>query len=109
MGANDNDNKRNRIERRSFVKAISLSSVGAAIFGANRMVVKGGDNKNSPNHSPSVKKKVLMKVGCQTGGTSKENLEFKARHGVFNIDGGSPKYIPGVGWDLADSMAKKEA
>lgn len=40
-----------------------------------------------------------MKVGCQSGGTTVEELEFKARHGVFNIDGGASKYIPGVGWD----------
>lgn len=59
--------------------------------------------------APAEKKKILMKCGCQTGGTSKENLEFKARHGVFNIDGGSPKYIANVGWDLEDSLAKKEA
>jgi mannonate dehydratase len=55
------------------------------------------------------KKPVMMKVGCQNGGTSNKNLEFLARHGVFNMDGGSPKLIEGVGWDLADSMAKREA
>lgn len=54
-------------------------------------------------------KPILMKVGCQHGGTEKENLEFWARHGVFNVDGGSPKFIEGVGWDLEDSLAKKEA
>jgi mannonate dehydratase len=43
-----------------------------------------------------------MKVGCQSGGTSTENLEFKARHGVFNLDGGAPTTIPGKGWDLED-------
>tara|TARA_R110001606_G_scaffold295245_3_gene442947 strand:- start:115358 stop:116359 length:1002 start_codon:yes stop_codon:yes gene_type:complete len=50
-----------------------------------------------------------MHVGCQHGGTGKENLEYLARHGVFHLDGGSPKLIEGVGWDLDDSMAKKEA
>lgn len=58
---------------------------------------------------PLPKKKVLMKVGTQQGGTGKENLEFLARHGVYNMDGGSPKFIEGVGWDLEDSLAKKEA
>ncbi len=53
-------------------------------------------------------KPVLMKVGCQHGGTGKENLEFLARHGVFNMDGGAPKFIDGVGWDLEDSLKKKE-
>jgi mannonate dehydratase len=50
-----------------------------------------------------------MKVGCQSGGTSIENLEFKARHGVYNIDGGMPEIIEDVGWDLDDSMRKREA
>ena len=50
-----------------------------------------------------------MKIGCQHGGTGKENLEFLARHGVYNMDGGSPEFIEGVGWDLEDSLAKKEA
>ncbi len=48
-------------------------------------------------------------MAASQGGTSEENLEFKARHGVFNIDGGAPKVIKGVGWNLQDSMAKKEA
>jgi len=55
------------------------------------------------------KKIALMHVGCQSGGTSKRNLEFKARHGVYHIDGGSPRTIDGVGWDLDDSLAMKEA
>ncbi len=54
-------------------------------------------------------KPLLMKVGCQHGGTGKKNLEFLARHGVFNMDGGAPKMIEGVGWDLEDSLRKKEA
>ena len=49
-----------------------------------------------------------MHPGCQHGGTGKKNLEFLARHGVFHIDGGSPKFIKGVGWDLEDSLKKKE-
>lgn len=48
-----------------------------------------------------------MKVGFQSGDTSKENLEFKAPHGVFNLDGDSPKYIKDVGWNLQDSLGKK--
>ena len=55
------------------------------------------------------KKEVLMKVGTQQGGTGKKNLEFLARHGVYNMDGGAPKFIEGVGWDLEDSLAKKES
>lgn len=55
------------------------------------------------------KKPILYNVGCQHGGTGKENLEFLSRYGVFNMDGGSPKFIEGVGWDLDDSMRKREA
>ena len=103
MRKNKSQAGREQIERRSFVKALSLSSAGALFssfsssFGAEKQKEK------------TIRKEVLMKVGCQSGGTTKENLEFKARHGVFNIDGGSPKYIPGKGWDLEDSLRKKEA
>lgn len=64
--------------------------------------------KKSVDNTLSVRKPVLMKVGCQWGDISVENLEFRARHGVYNIDGGSPKMIEGVGWDLEDSLAKRE-
>lgn len=57
----------------------------------------------------SSKREMLMKVGCQHGGTGKANLEYLARHGVYHIDGGSPAFIEGVGWDLEDALAQKEA
>ncbi|MCY7350484.1 MAG: mannonate dehydratase [Cytophagaceae bacterium] len=88
------------MKRKNFIRVITVGSVGAAVLG------------NSPaeaGHVAAPKKKVLMKVGCQSGGTSIENLEFKARHGVYNLDGGTPKTIKGVGWDLQDSLAKREA
>ena len=89
------------MKRNNFLKAITASSVGATLL--NSTDVKASiEAKAAP-------KKTLMTVGCQSGGTSIENLEFKARHGVYNIDGGSPKTIVGKGWDLADSLAKKEA
>ena len=99
----------NHIERRKFVKTVAAGSVGAiALISAN--VTSASALSSSKGGSPAPeKKKMLMKVGCQSGGTTVPELEFKARHGVFNIDGGAPKYIPGVGWDLSDSLAKKEA
>ncbi len=96
------------IERRSFVKTISLSSIAAALLGSSASAAINTREATKRNTNPA-NKKVLMKVGCQSGGTTMENLEFKARHGVYNIDGGSPKYIPGKGWDMEDSMKKKEA
>ncbi|MEX2234221.1 MAG: mannonate dehydratase [Cyclobacteriaceae bacterium] len=96
------------MERRKFVKALTAGSAGTATLSVFNLVKAETENKD---RIPVVKqgaKKVLMKVGCQSGGTSVENLEFKARHGVYNIDGGMPKTIKGVGWDLADSMRKRE-
>jgi mannonate dehydratase len=66
-------------------------------------------NSRGPAVAASGQKKLTMKVGCQYGETTVENLEFKARCGVYNINGGSPKFIKGVGWDLDDSLAKREA
>lgn len=92
------------MKRRNVIKAITFASAIPAVFSPE--LAKETQTipvKNTP------KKKILMQVGCQSGGTSVENLEFKARHGVFNIDGDSPKTIEGKGWDLEDSLKKKEA
>jgi mannonate dehydratase len=89
------------MKRRNFVRGVAAGSLGAAALGTAEARSKGEPNTG--------KRKVLMKVGCQSGGTSVENLEFKARHGVFNIDGGAPEIIEGVGWDLEDSLRKREA
>lgn len=85
------------MNRNDFLKTVAVGAVGTATQGA---ALAG------PTQAP---KKVLMQVGCQWGGTSIENLEFKARHGVYNVDGGAPKVIPGKGWDLDDSLRQKEA
>jgi mannonate dehydratase len=104
------EGKENRkIERRSFVRSVTACSVGASVMGASMGFPGLGQGISVQDSNPGQKKKVLMKVGCQSGSTSQKDLEFKARHGVFNIDGGAPRYIPGVGWDLQDSLAKKEA
>jgi len=89
------------MKRRNFVKGVAAGSLGAAALGATEKHIK--DTKETG------KRKVLMQVGCQSGGTSIKNLELKARHGVFNIDGGAPEIIDGVGWDLEDSLRKREA
>ena len=86
----------------------SLDAIG---FGST-FAIAGGTHSELVSKDavkPPLKKKMLMKVGTQQGGTGKENLEFLARHGVFNMDGGAPKFIEGVGWDLEDSLAKTEA
>lgn len=96
------------LERRGFVKSLAGRSLGAAMLtGPMGNIVVGRDRSERAGQQPP--KKVLMHVGCQTGGTTVKNLEMKARHGVFNIDGGMPEYIPGKGWDLEDSFRKREA
>jgi mannonate dehydratase len=96
--------------RRKFVKTVAAGSMGAVALGQglgiSSVMAKGSSADRTDN--PPIKK-ILMKVGCQSGGTTRENLEFKARYGVFNIDGGAPKMIPGVGWDLEDSLRKRDA
>lgn len=89
------------MKRTNFLKLISAGAAAIGVGPAKAAAVIA-----LPKTAP---KKVRMKVGCQSGGTTVENLEFKARHGVFNLDGGSPKIIPGKGWDLEDSFRKREA
>ena len=95
------------MKRRNLLKNFATSYLGAFAFGN----ASGALSTSSKKSGTVAKKKkpMLMKVGCQHGGTGKENLEYLARHGVFHMDGGSPKFIEGVGWDLEDSLAKKEA
>ena len=102
----------NKINRREALASVVKSSLGAgAVFASAGTITTAcatPAEENKVAEAPA-KKPMLMKVGCQHGGTAKENLEYLARHGVFNMDGGSPKVIDGVGWDLDDSMAKREA
>jgi len=88
------------MKRRNFVKVATASTVGA-------WAVSTRSERQASLREPA--KEIMMSVGCQHGGTTTENLEFLARHGVFNMDGGAPKMIEGVGWDLDDSLAKREA
>ena len=91
----------------SIVKGVGVS---ASIGSASTLVASCSTSaEQSSPKLEDAKKPMLMKVGCQHGGTGKDNLEFLARHGVFNMDGGSPKFIEGVGWDLDDAMAKRDA
>ena len=94
--------KANKMKRRNFFKVVSAGSVGALAIGC-----KPAEAKSTV--APAPKQQVLMKVGCQHGGTGTKNLEFLARHGVFNMDGDAPRMVEGKGWDLDDSLAKKEA
>jgi len=98
------------MKRRKAITSIIKSSLGAtAIVGSVGPLTTGCQHANGKKQSAPAVKPMLMKVGSQHGGTSKQNLEFLARHGVFNLDGGSPRMVEGVGWDLDDAMAKKEA
>jgi mannonate dehydratase len=95
-----------KIRRRNLLKKITQGSLGVFAFGSLPGCADA-NKRSEQNLKP--KKALLMHPGCQHGGTEKKNLEFLARHGVYHMDGGSPKYIEGVGWDLEDSLKKKEA
>ena len=102
------------MNRRKAISSIVKSSLGATVAAGSIGSVSAGslstDGKGQAKPEANPKTKPMgMTVGCQHGGTGTENLEFLARHGVFNMDGGSPKVIEGVGWDLDDAKAKKEA
>ena len=92
------------MKRRNVLKTITLATILPSVFSTKQ-------SKATNIHHGLIQpiQKVLMKAGCQSGGTTIENLEFKARHGIFNIDGGMPNFIKGKGWDLADSLAKRDA
>lgn len=93
------------INRRDLLQILPSGILGS--LAANH--VSSNDKTIDSNSNTATNKTMLMKVGCQHGGTGKQNLEYWARHGVFNVDGGSPQFIERVGWDLDDSLAMKEA
>ena len=88
------------MKRRNFVKNITASSIAAVTLGIGSKTDK---NRSNP------KKEVMMKLGCQSGGMSDSNLAFKARHGVYHFDPGSPGFLEGVGWDPDHSLKIVEA
>jgi mannonate dehydratase len=104
----DLQEKLQKTERRNFIKLLSAGSIGALAASAS---LGSCTSKQEVTQEGTAKtnKKVLMKLGCQYGSVTEENLSFKARHGVFYIDGDMPKFLEGKGWDLEDSFRKKEA
>lgn len=98
--------------RRKVLKSIARGSFGALALGSTGAISSGCKQEKKESEAIPVKppkKPMLMNVGCQHGGTDEKNLEFWARYGVFNVDAGAPKMINGVGWDLGDAMAQRDA
>lgn len=99
-----------KLSRRQALSNMFTGSVGAtAVVGAIHSTPSTCLAADASTSSTDTKKPVLMKVGSQRGGTSTKNLEYLARHGVYNMDAGSPRSIKGIGWNLEDSIAKREA
>ena len=102
--------KKPGINRRKALTSLVKSTLGVSIIAGSTGSLSSSCQSTKAEQQPvQLPKPMLMNVGCQHGGTGKKNLEFLARHGVFNMDGGSPKLIAGVGWDLDDSMKMKDA
>ncbi len=98
------------MKRKDFLRNITTGSLGAAalggLAGSSR---KPAENKTAESSSATnIPKDDLdtprMVVGCQSGNEADDNLQFKARHGVYHFDPGSPRTIEGEGWDLDDSL-----
>ncbi len=88
------------MQRRQFAKVVAAASMGAAIEGSASVL-------EAAPLPP--RREVLMKVGCQSRtGTSPENLEYFARHGVFHIDPGEPEVLPNGHWSLDSAMRQVE-
>jgi mannonate dehydratase len=88
------------MKRRDFVKVLGAGTAGAATLGTDRA--------HAAEREPA-RRRVLMKLGCQHGGIADDNLQFKARHGVFYFDPNQPRTIEGVGWDLEDAERMVDA
>ena len=93
------------MKRRDFVKVAAAGSMGAAAAAlGGKDQVAAAQARGRP---PSAAERMV--VGCQSRrGTSKENLEFLARHGVFHMDPWEPKLLPDRRWDLDDARRQVE-
>jgi len=87
------------MERREFLKSVAAGTVGLATVGTAAVT------QSCQASEPKKDKRVKMYVGCQSHGSSEDAMAYLARCGVYNYDPGMPQMIPGVGWDLDDSLA----
>ena len=93
------------MKRRNFVKLVAAGSVGAAAGTA------GSARTSLSQAGPAAKTSTSgrMVVGCQSRrGTSPENLEFLARHGVHHMDPWEPRVLDDGRWDLAHARQQVE-
>ena len=90
------------MKRRDFVKLAATASAGAvAVSLSGPSVAAAG--AQLPGGTPPVPGRMV--VGCQSRrGTSQEDLEFLARHGVFHMDPWEPRVLPDGRWDLDDAQ-----
>ncbi len=96
------------MKRKDFIKNVTAGSLGAAAMGSMIGSSLEFGEKNTDDTIIEENPKPMV-LGCQRGNASEENLQFKARHGVFHFDPGQPRIIDGVGWDLEDSLRIVEA
>src|ERR1043165_9731172 len=65
------------MKRRNFI----LSATAGAVLSASSSALSA----EATAQSSSGRKRALMKLGCQSGPTSDQRLQFFARHGIKNI------------------------
>src|SRR2546423_14774264 len=81
------------MNRRDFI----LSAAAGAVLPANTSTLLG--------QSRPGRKRALMKLGCQSGPTSDQRLQFFARHGVKNICG-IPQESNERGYPTVDELVR---
>ena len=100
------------MNRRDFGRSLMLGGLAAAThsqhLASGRAAALPGPRPATADHDWRQPRKALMHVGCQWGDPTDEMLAFKKRHGVNNIDGGTPTFTPDLGWDYDEIMRTKE-
>jgi mannonate dehydratase len=95
------------MERRDFLKAVAAGSAGA-VAGLAGCTRPSGGAARAQSGTGFPRATGQMVVGCQSRDINPEDLQFLARHGVYHMDPGSPQFVEGVGWDLADAQRQVE-
>lgn len=95
------------MKRREFMKLAAAGTAGA-VAGSVGVVSIGAARPGRSASAPAQAGRMV--VGCQSRrGTSREDLEFLARHGVYHMDPGEPRVLDDRRWDLEDAQRQVEA
>lgn len=88
-------------DRRKF---ISSSGVGVGVLGAAALPAMPASAQSGAPHMIAPKKRVLMKLGCQSPPSTEEHFTFLARYGIKHVNGYPTRKDKSVPYPTVDEL-----